>query len=143
MRSSRYRMTEGRCSAFWIWPGAVKTKASLAMQSVLQGDHLPLKCTEFGEPTVVTFIGGEHPYAQPPGAHRNQCVVGQPPLSNLFVSVFLPQPSKHSAGLSPVTEIGYQESFHPVKISFQSLNHAPLPVTSTCVEFFEHNRAQP
>jgi hypothetical protein len=111
--------------------------------AVLNADSLPLKCAEFGQPTVIALIGGEHSDAQPPGAHRNQCVVGQPPLSDLFVMIFGRQPSKHSAGLSPVAEIGYQESFHPVKISFQSLYHAPLPLTSAGVEFLKHNRTRP
>src|SRR5271165_6532979 len=73
---------------------------------ILDGGHLPMKCAKFGEPAVVAFIGGEYPNAQPPGAHRNQCVVGQPPLSNLFVVVLGRQASKHSARLSPIAEIG-------------------------------------
>jgi hypothetical protein len=96
--------------------GAVKTNASLAMPSY-NGDYLPLKCAKFSEPTVVSLIGSEYSDAKPPGAHRNQCVVGQAPLSDLFVIIFGRQPSKHSTGLSPVAEIGYQDSFHPVKIS--------------------------
>src|SRR5664279_706741 len=31
------------------------------MQFVSQGGDLPLKCAKFGEPTVVTLIGSEHP----------------------------------------------------------------------------------
>ena len=34
----------------------------------------------------------------PPGAHRNQCVADQPPVSYLFVIVFLRQ----AAGTRPV-----------------------------------------
>jgi hypothetical protein len=58
---------------------------------LLDDDELPPECAEFRETTVVALIGGEHPYAQSPETHRNQRVVGQPPLSDLFVIVFLPQ----------------------------------------------------
>jgi hypothetical protein len=49
-------------------------------RTALQGGHLPVKCAKFGEPTVVAFISSKHPDAQPPGALRDQCVVGKPPL---------------------------------------------------------------
>ena len=43
---------------------------------ILGCPHLQLKCVKFGEPAVVSLVGCDHSNAQPPGAHRNQCVVG-------------------------------------------------------------------
>jgi hypothetical protein len=109
----------------------------------LDSGELPLKCPKLGEPAVVTLISGENPYAYTSGAHGDQCVVGKPTPSYLFVTVFGRQPRQYSTGVGPIAQIGHQDPSRPAKISFQSLYHAPLPLTSAGVEFLEHNRTQP
>jgi hypothetical protein len=99
-------------------------KAARAMP-FLDLDQLPPECAEFSETKVVALIGGEHSYAQLPDAYRNQRFVGQPPLSDLFVIIFLRQAGQHPVGLSPVTEIGHQDSFQ--RFTCQSLVLVALP----------------
>ena len=103
----------------------------------------PLNWAEFGEPTKVSFIGGEQLDAQPPRAYRHQRVVGQSSLPDLLITILGRQPSQHFAGLSPIADIRHQDALHSVKTSRQSLNYAPLAVTGNSIKFFEHHRTQP
>ena len=105
----------------------------------LEDDQLPAECAEFGETTVVALIGGEHSYAQSPDAHRKSARRCSAAPVQFVRNRISPPSGQHPAGLSPVTEIGHQDSFHPVKVSFKSLYHALFPVTGSSVEFFEHN----
>ncbi len=56
----------------------------------LHAGHLPLKRAEFSEPTVVPLVGCDHSDAQASRAHRDQCVIGQPSLSDFLVAILGP-----------------------------------------------------
>ncbi len=53
------------------------------------------------------------------------------------------QASKHSAGLSPVTEIRNQDPLRPVKISLQAFYNLTIAVGSPGIEFFEYHGTEP
>src|ERR1017187_480161 len=109
----------------------------------LNGGHLPLKNTEFGNPAEVSFIRGNHSDTQSPSAHCDECVVGQASLSDSFVVVPGREPGQHSPGLHPVAEVGQQYPFCLAKIAFQPFHDPPLPVARSGVKFLEHYRAEP
>ena len=67
--------------------------------------HLPLEGAKLGEPAEISFVGRDHSDTQSPRAHRDQCVIGQTSLPDLFVMILGRQASKRSPGLSPVAKI--------------------------------------
>ena len=105
--------------------------------------HFPLEGAKLGEPAEVSFVGCDHSDAQSPRAHRDQCVIGQSSLSDLFVMILDRQASKHSAGLSPVAEIRDQDTLRPVKISLQAFHNLTVAVGRTSIKFLEHYCTEP
>jgi hypothetical protein len=104
---------------------------------------LPLEGAKPGEPAEVSFVGCDHSYAQSPCAYRDQCIIGQSALSDLFVVMLGRQASQHSAGMSQVAEIRHQDTLRPVKISFQALHNLTVAVGGTGIKFFEHHCTEP
>ena len=83
--------------------------AAFLSRSVLAGPWIvysPLEGSKFCKLVEITRIGSYHCYSQTACAHRNQCVVGQSPLSYLLVIVLCGKTSKHFPSLSPICEIG-------------------------------------
>src|SRR6266700_352083 len=124
--------------------GAQSSRARILERCrALKRGHLPLEGTELGEPAEVSFVGCDNSDAQSPGAHCDQCIIGQSALSDQFVVILGCQASKYSANLSPVAEIRHQDTLRLVKISFQALHIPTVAVGRTSIKFFEHNCTEP
>jgi hypothetical protein len=115
----------------------------LMQDRVLYGRQLPLKRPEFGQPSKISFVGGNDADAAPSRTHRDQSIVSEPPLSDLFVAVFSGEVDEYPARLGPVAEIRHKDSFRPLKIPFQSLHRFARSFLSARVELFEHDCTQP
>ena len=113
------------------------------MSDLSDRSHLPLEPAEFGELPEIPLIRGHDADAAPSGTHRDQSIVREPTLSDLFVAVFSGEAGQHFARLSPVTEIRHQDSFRPAEISLQSFHRITRSFAGARVELFEHNRTQP
>src|ERR1700732_4813290 len=108
---------------------------SILSRRRLKNSHFPLEGTEFGEPGEVALVRGDHRRAPSRGAHRNQRIVCQTSLPDLFVAISSRQARPHSSGLSPVTEGGKQNPFDPVEVALHSFQRLSNAARCSSIEF--------
>jgi hypothetical protein len=86
---------------------------------------------------------GDHRRAPSRGAHRNQRIVCQTSLPDLFVAISSRQARQYSSGLSPVTEGGKQNPFDPVEVALHSFQRLSNAARCSSIEFLEHRSTEP
>jgi hypothetical protein len=62
---------------------------------------LPPKRTKLSESAEVPLVDGPHCDAYSAGTHRNECIIGQSPLADLFVIIFFSKAGKHPGRPAP------------------------------------------
>src|ERR1700722_17975468 len=131
------------CAALQVDTYPLIRSVRFASRRVSKRGHLPLEGAKLGEPAEISFVGRDHSDAQSPRAHRDQCVIGQTSLPDLFVMIPGRQASKHSPGLSPVPKIRNQDSLRPVEISLQAFYNLTIAIVCASIEFFEYDCTEP
>src|SRR4029077_15391506 len=116
---------------------------SILSRPTLKNRHLPWEGTKFGEPGEAALVRGDHRRAHSRGAHRNQRIVFETSLPDLFVTNPRRHERPYSSGCGPVSEGRNQNPFDPVEVALHSFQRLSNTARCCSTEFLEHHSTEP
>jgi hypothetical protein len=113
------------------------------MRASPRAGQFPLKLAKFRESREFPIVHGDNADSLSARTHRNQSVIGETFLANLFVIVFGRKPREYISGIAPILQVRNYDSACLLKIVLQPLNRAMGLFIRAGIKFFEDNRTQP
>ena len=103
----------------------------------------PREGAELGQASKVAPIEGDQADSGARDRHREERIVGETRLANLFIAISGSEACENFAGLGPVGEVGDQDAASTMEVALETLDGAAIACRRSGIEFFEHHRAEP